>query len=199
MINIDKVYDLMANRGFQEPETGNLFFPAYIYTYPAAEEYELRKQVKLLIEKLRRPNHYLDCLVLNIYHELINYLKNAKFAGNSVFDLVIEKEKESHSEAASWVNDEMNAGFYDYLEDKVKEYFTEMQEKRVYLVIYGFGSAYPFIRASDFLKRTERLIKTFKMILFYPGEYEEANYSLFHLLHDDNMYRANYLNLQLGD
>jgi len=69
----------------------------------------------------------------------------------------------------------------------------------VFLVIYGFGSAFPFLRASELLKRTERLIKEFKVIVFYPGEYKDSKYSLFSLLNDDNMYRANYLNRQLGE
>ena len=82
MINIDKIFDLMADKEFQNPNTGNLFFPAYVYTYPPENEYEIRGQIDLLIDKLKRPNNYLDCLVFNIYHELIEYLKNESFAGN---------------------------------------------------------------------------------------------------------------------
>jgi hypothetical protein len=32
ILDSSKLYDLMADRGFQAPRTGNLFFPAYIYT-----------------------------------------------------------------------------------------------------------------------------------------------------------------------
>ncbi|WP_028298619.1 hypothetical protein [Olivibacter sitiensis] len=89
MISVDKIYDLMADKGFQEPRTGNLFFPAYIYTYPPQQEYAIREQIDLLIEKLKRPNHYLDSLAINIYQELLDYLKTEMFAGKSLFDLVI--------------------------------------------------------------------------------------------------------------
>ena len=65
--------------------------------------------------------------------------------------------------------------------------------------MYGFGSSYPYIRASELLKKTERLIKEFKIIIFYPGEYNESNYSLFNILNDDHMYRANNLNKLLGE
>lgn len=200
MINIDKIYDLMADKGFQEPRTGNLFFPAYIYTYPPNQELQFREQIGHLIDKLKRPNHYLDCMVINIYHELIQYLKEVSFAGKSLFDSVMEKEKEDPVEAIAWIQDEINHGdFYSRLEKKVKEHFKDDQEKRVYLIIYGVGSAFPYIRASKFLNKFEKLIKEFKIIVFYPGEYKDSRYSLFGVLNDDNIYRANNLNRLLGD
>jgi hypothetical protein len=198
MINVDKLYELMTDRGFQEPRTGNLFFPAYIYTYPPEREYEFRGQIKLMIEKLKRPNHFLDCLVVNIYEELIDYLKNETFAGQSIFDEIMEMK--SYDETFDLIRDEIdNNNFYEYFEKKVKDHFKPDQKKRVFLVVYGFGSSFPYIRASEFLKKTERLIKEFKVILFYPGEYKNSNYSLFGILNDDNMYRANNLNLQLEE
>lgn len=200
MISVDKIYDLMADKGFQEPRTGNLFFPAYIYTYPPQKEYAIREQISLLIEKLKRPNHYLDSLVVNIYQELIDYLKSEKFAGKTLFDLVVEKEREDPTEALAWIRDEVNHGeFYKKFEAKVKGHFNEDHDKKVYLIMYGFGSAFPFLRASELLKRTEKLIKEFKVIIFYPGEFTDSKYSLFGILNDDNMYRANYLNRQLGE
>ena len=190
----------MTDKGFQEPRTGNLFFPAYIYTYPPEEEYDIRQQIDLLTQKLKRPNHYLDCMVINIYHELIQYLKTESFAGETLFDMILDKEKEDPEDAFSWVLDEINHGdFYDRFEKRIKGYFKPDQEKRVFLIVYGFGSVFPYIRASDFLKKTERLVKEFKVILFYPGEYKDLNYSLFGILDNDNMYRANYLNRQLGE
>ena len=66
-------------------------------------------------------------------------------------------------------------------------------------IIYGFGTAFPYLRASDFLKKTEKLIKEFKVIVFYPGTYKNSNYSMFNELNDDNLYRANHLNNQLGE
>jgi len=199
MINIDKLYDLMADKGFQEPSTGNLFFPAYIYTYPPEKEYELREQLVLLSSKLKRPNNFLECLVINIYHELIEYLNSEIFSGQSLFDMISAKEKEDPREAYLWLRDEINEGqFYKNLEKKVKQHFEPVQQKRVYLLLYGFGSIFPYLRASDFLKKTERLIKDFKVVVFYPGEFNKARYSLFGILNDDHLYRANNLNLQLG-
>lgn len=200
MINVDKLYDLMADKGFQEPRTGNLFFPAYIYTYPSEKEYQIRENLDLLIEKLKRPNNYLDCLALNIYHEIIEYLKSEEFAGKSLFDLVIEKEQEDPEDAFSWVRDEINHGdFYKRFEKKLRTHFETSDDKRVYLILHGFGSSFPYLRASELLKQIESVIKEFKIIIFFPGEYKDSKYSLFAMLNDDNMYRANHLNNLLGE
>ena len=199
MNSTDKIYDLMSDKGFQEPRTGNLFFPAYVYTYKPELEYEIREQIAQLIKKLKRPNHYLDCLVINIYEELIDYLKADSFAGSTIFDSILEKEKEDYEDALNWILDEVDNGFYEYFEEKINGHFKEKNEKRVFLIIYGFGTAFPYLRASDFLKKTEKLIKEFKVIVFYPGTYKNSNYSMFNELNDDNLYRANHLNNQLGE
>lgn len=199
MLNSNKLFELMADKGFQEPRTGNLFFPVYIYTYEPAEEYEMRKEINLLIEKLERPNNYLDSLVINMYDEMIEYLKEEQFANRTLFDLISEKEKEDDEEALTWVRDEINEGnFYNNFTKKVKNHFGQNNEKKVYLVLHGFGTAYPYLRVSDFLKNTEQFIKEFKVIVFYPGNYDNNNYNMFGLLNDDNLYRANHLNKYLA-
>lgn len=188
----------MADKGFQDPSTGNLFFPAYIYTYPAENELELRAQIELLIEKLNRPNLFLDCLSINIYHELIAFLKQNSFSQNSIFDDILKLEKEDPEEAYIAIREELDF-FWEHLEKKVRDHFKDTtNDKRVFLLMYGFGTVFPYIRASELLKNTEKIIKEFKLILFYPGKYENTNYSLFGILNDDNMYRANHLNKILG-
>ena len=76
---LDKLYDFLSDKGFQNPDTGKLFFPAYIYTYDPKDEYQVRKEISDLIERLKRPNNNLNCLVINIYEEFINYLKSTNF------------------------------------------------------------------------------------------------------------------------
>lgn len=201
MINIDKIYDLMADKGFQEPGTGNLFFPAYIYTYNPEDEYEMRKKINAINENLKRPNHFLECKVLNVFNLMIDYLKNEKFGDKAVLDLILDKEKENPSDAHDWLYTELSGdAFYNFVDDTIADFFDDnTTEKKVYLLMYGFGASFPFIRASDFLKNIEKLIKNFKIIIFYPGYYKDANYNLFGILNDDNMYRANHLNKILGE
>lgn len=194
-MDLSNLIKYLEDKGFQDPKTGNLFFPAYMYLYEPEQEYQLREQIKILTARLQRPNHFLECLVLNIYDEFIDYLKSQTFAGETVFDQIMELEEDDVEDADDWIRDEINKeAFYDFIETKVKNYFKDSSAKRVYLLVHGFGSIFPYLRSSTFLKRTEKLVKDFKMILFFPGKYDKQHYSLFNVLSDENMYRVNLLN-----
>ena len=58
-----------------------------------------------------------------------------------------------------------------------------------YVLVKGFGTIFPYLRASRFMNRFEKYISGYKMILFSPGEVKE-NYNLFKLLNDEHLYRA---------
>ncbi len=208
IIDVDKLYDLMADKGFQDPLTGNLFFPAYIFTYDPKQEYEFRKELKMLEQKLARPNNSLESLSLNIFEEIVNYLKSRNFGDDTVLELMRKKELDEDESITHWVRDEVTNNdtqdedeltFFEFLSDKVQAYFKEKDDKKVYLILHGFGIAFPYLRASELLKNMEQKITNFKIIIFYPGHYENSQFSLFGMLNDENMYRANNLNLQLQD
>ena len=78
-IDFNEIIQLLSDKSFQDPRTGNLFFPVYIYTYPPAEEYEVRDKIEQAVKNLERPSNYLNTLSINIYHELIDFLKSKTF------------------------------------------------------------------------------------------------------------------------
>lgn len=197
-IDFDKIFELLSDKSFQDPRTGNLFFPAYIYTYKPEEEYDVRDKIEQAVKNLARPNNYLNTLSINIYHELIAFLKKKTFMKRPLLDLMIEKEKENPKAASYWVKDQM-PNFVKYFVDKVHEHFADEDGNKAYLIIYGFGSMFPYMRASELIKQTESLIKNFKVIVFFPGEYENSYYRLFNIFNDENTYRANHLNKMLSE
>lgn len=197
-IDFDKIFELLSDKRFQDPRTGNLFFPAYIYTYPPANEYEIRDKIEQAVNNLARPSNYLNTLSINIYHELIAFLKSRVFMKRSLLDQIIEKEKEDPNAASNWVKDQIK-NFIIHFEEKVEKHFADADKNKAYLILYGFGSIFPYLRASELIKQTESLIKDFKVIVFFPGEYEDSYYSLFEILKDENTYRANHLNNLLNE
>lgn len=197
-IDFDKIFELLSDKSFQDPRTGNLFFPAYIYTYPPANEYEIRDKIEQAVNNLARPSNYLNTLSINIYHELIGFLKSRVFMKRSLLDQIIEKEKEDPNAASNWVKDQIK-NFIIHFEEKVEKHFADADKNKAYLILYGFGSIFPYLRASELIKQTESLIKDFKVIVFFPGEYEDSYYSLFEILKDENTYRANHLNNLLNE
>lgn len=195
-MKLEELYDFLAAGSFQDRRTGNLFFPVYIYTYPPEMEYEIREHIAYLVEQLQRPSNYLDCMVLNIYEEMIRYVKETTFRGKSLFDEIAEKEKESPEEAEDWFQDEIDSPeFIEFIRQKVNQHFADRSDQtRAYLLLHGFGDAFPHLRTSTFLKRTESLVKDFKMIVFYPGDYDGKHYRMFTEIANDNVYRATRLN-----
>lgn len=192
---IDKIFQLLSSEDFKDPDTGLLFFPVYIYTYPAEKEFQIREQIDLLNEKLKRPSNNLNCLVINIYKEFIIYLKESTFAGTSLFDSILDLEKDNYEDSLEFIQEKANDDqFMNFIGQKFEAYFKEQQTDRVYLLLHGFGSVFPYLRLSTLLKNTEKYTKSFKLIAFYPGDFKNANYSLFSLFNDDNVYRANHLN-----
>jgi hypothetical protein len=196
MPDLSTLIAFLEEKGFQEPETGKLFHPTYIYTYDASEEYQLRMELDKLLKRLKRPNHFLDCMIINLFELFIMFLKNSSFGGKTILEQILKKEDESIEDSRQWINDEINSeAFYALVEEKITGYFGEPdQQKRVYLIVHGVGDIYPYLRASEFLKRMEHVVKNFKLILFYPGKYESSQYCLFGELKNDNIYRANLLN-----
>ena len=200
ILDVDRLYDLMADKGFQDPLTGNLFFPAYIFTYDPKQEYEFRKELLSLTKKLEKPNNSLESLSLNMFEEIITYLGERTFGNQTVLELMKAKELNENEDITDWIREEVTKeAFFDSLSQKIQAYFKEKDNKKVYLILHGFGSSFPYLRASEFLKNMEKSIKKYKIIIFYPGDYESSQFSLFGLLNDENVYRANNLNIQLQD
>ncbi len=194
-ITIDNIFHLLSREDFKDPDTGLLFFPVYIYTYPSEKEFQIRHQINLLDDRLKRPSNSLNCLVINIYKEFISYLQESKFAGASLFESIIELEQDYYEEALDFIQEKANDDqFMNYIGRKFKTYFDHQTSDKIYLFMHGFGSVFPYLRLSTLLKNTEKYTKKFKLIAFYPGDFKNANYSLFSIFNDDNVYRANHLN-----
>ena len=193
------LFDKLGQDLFQHPDSGNLFFPAYIYTYDPAKEYQIRDEIIQLSNRLIRPNINQECMVINIFQEFISYLKNETLSGETYFDVFIKQEKEGETAEALKNLTYMADGkaFLRFINDKIVKHFQlPSPKKKVYVLVNGFGSIFPFLRASDFLKRFEEFVSGggYKIIVFYPGKYENNHFYLFNEINNENIYRATLLN-----
>jgi len=190
-MTIPELYDQLCDKDFQDPYTGNLFFPAYMYMYDAEKEYEIDQEILSIKDRLYRPSNYLDIMVIDIFEEFTNYLKLTKFGKSTKFDYYIENESAKPQAIEDIIKrDAYDSRFLLYLNDKIQNHLSNATEYDVaYVFIKGYGNAFPYIRASRFMNNFEQYIKGFKLIIFYPGKAKEY-YSLFGLLKDENLYRA---------
>ncbi len=196
-MTIADLFEELSNKDFQDPETGTLFFPSYIYTYDPTKEYQIREEIEDLKERLIRPDNYIDCLIINIFHEFISFLKEQMFGDESLFDMIINQEETDPDGMEKLLKEKaISPEFFEYLDTKALKHFNlPSKYKKVYLMVHGFGSIFPYLRTSEFLKNYERFLAGgYKLITFFPGKYENKNYHLFNILNDENIYRATLIN-----
>ncbi|MEX2231757.1 MAG: BREX protein BrxB domain-containing protein [Cyclobacteriaceae bacterium] len=198
-MSIDKLYERLERKDFLNPSTADIFSPFFFYTYNASEEYQVRREIELLKQKLQRPLAMVDTLIINIYEILIEYLKNQTVAGKTQFDLLLELDKNGSDRLTTSLERLLSKkDFIQFLLEKIKSYLSEDSHlKKVYVFIHGFGTVYPYLRAHKLVSRLEEYVKVFKVIIFYPGQFSGSNYKLFGKLEANNIYRANNLNALL--
>jgi hypothetical protein len=193
------LFEELSKKEFQNPDTGNLFFPAYIYTYNPFEEYSLRDEIEEIKNRLIRTDIFQECMVINIYDEFINYLKSEKLEEETLFNLLIEFEKNEGVEEAFKNLKEVadSKEFLRTIDRKIVKHFElPSKYKKVYVLIHGFGSIFPYLRTSEFIKRFEEYVVGggYKIIAFYPGKFDNNHYYLFNEINSEDLYRAVLLN-----
>jgi hypothetical protein len=190
-MTITELYEQLADKDFQDHQTGNLFFPAYMYMYEAQNEYEVDREILEIKNRLHRPNNHLDVMVIDLFEAFCAYLKQEKFGKSNKYDSYISNElHKPEAIKKSLERDAYSVRFLNYLDVKIKEHLENADRYEVaYVFIKGFGNSFPYIRASRFMSNFEKFIKGYKLIMFYPGE-AKTYYSLFGLLKDENLYRA---------
>ena len=190
-MTITELYQQLSDKGFQDHLTGNLFFPAYMYVYDPAKEYEVSQEILNIKERLYRPTNYLEVMVMDIFQEFLEFLKSERFGKASKYEFFLEQETRQPDKVEKSLKQLANDDrFFKWLNHKIKEHFAKAGNAEVaYVFVKGFGAVYPYLRASKFMNNFEKYISGYKLILFYPGEAKDY-YHLFGLLNDENLYRA---------
>lgn len=203
---LDDVFRRLADPEFQNIGTGLMSFPAYVYVYPPGQEREFREAISRLPSRLRRPNVGQDPLLVNIFEELLEFLKEQTLGGRPLLSHILEKDKEDPEVAKDQLksqaqSDEFTQRMAKRFEEHVSggEASGESDLDRSYVLIHGWGEIYPYLRSSRFLDQLEKGIGDYKIILFYPGSYENGQFRLFGILSSNRVYRASYFNEMIGD
>ena len=160
-MTISELYTLLSDKDFQDHETGNLFFPAYMYMYNPEDEYEINEEVSDIKNRLHRPSNYLDIMVLDIFEEFISYLKQEKFGKVSKYEFYINNEENKPDAVNKALKaDAYNDRFLKYLDTKIQDHLKNADEYEVaYVILKGFGNSFPHIRASRLMNNFEKYIK----------------------------------------
>jgi hypothetical protein len=196
---VDKLYDRLQQKEFQDTVHGDLFYNYFIVPYDPSKEYEIRERIQWYCENLIRPVNYVNVLHIDIYEELCRFLDGRPFGNKypSYLQYLLEKEKAnktaSEGVARSLSQQAQGGEFIRYIHERIKAHKeSETENKTPYVFLSGFGNIYPYLRLSTFLNKYEEYNQTsnYKLIVFYPGKPDGNTFKLFDRFDDQHVYRA---------
>ena len=196
-MTVDELYKKLSDPGFQDTENGDLFYNFYVFQYDPEKEYEIQRQIQDLKDSLERPNNFIDLLALDIYEEFIEFLKEQEIWGTTFLEEVLNTDKVDPDGATKMLTEQANSEeFLKRLHEKILAHKKIDDDKqRPFIIFYGMGKMYPYLRTSTMLAKYEQynLSSEYKIIVFYPGQKDGNSYRLFNRLYDQNTYRATLL------
>lgn len=185
-MDLDKVFEALYNLLLQ-PDFGDRLggeIPLFIQPFDSAAQLYIEEHIDRLGTRLTRKG--VRTLKINLFDLAVQILKE-----QDILDVIIEDEK-------SIPKDDLIATMDSVLDissviiPKFQELIRENSPK--YVFISGVGHVYPFIRSHGILNNIDELTSECKLILFFPGDYNNQQLKLFSTVSDENYYRGINLN-----
>jgi len=136
---------------------------AIFIVYDKAEERRLRARMKLFdIATVAAGHNWLECDLTRVFARWMADTEYRDSYFESPEDLVLKLEDD----------------FLEHVAGRVREVLTAPDADENSVVgVYGIASLFGFVRVSELMKEIERDIRG-RMVVFFPGEYENSNYRL---------------------
>lgn len=198
-MTVDELFKKLSDPSFQDTENGDLFYNFFVFLYEPEKEYEIQRKIKEMKDSLERPTNFIDLLALDIYDEFIQFLKENEIWGNTFLEEVLNTDSQDSEGAKQMLTEQANSQeFLERIHAKImahKEKDKDDEMNRPFIIFYGMGKMFPYMRTSTLLVNYERfnLSNKYKIIVFYPGKKDGNSFSLFNRLYDQNTYRATIL------
>lgn len=179
----ENVFNKLSRPDFGENLGGEL--PLFIQPIKPSEQSKAEIEIVNLVKRLN--NKGIKAERINLYDLIVEILSEA-----GVLETLLNDEKELNKE-------EVVIPTLESLLDVSIEVIPRIQKKIEatepdYLIISGVGNAYPFIRSHNILNNIDSLTKGTKIVLFFPGEYDNLQLKLFGRISDENYYRGHNIN-----
>lgn len=176
---LEKITEIIKTEDFLEVKGVGNEILFYIFDYDPKEEMMVREYTKHIIKEFSRADSNRKVIEFDLYKMLIKFLKE-----EGDFENVIQlEEKEGKEYILKAVSVFINSESYC---KRIKE----MSQGYDVIFLTGIGKVYPFMRSHNILNNLQQYIDKKPVIIFYPGEYNEQELTLFNRFKDDNYYRA---------
>lgn len=181
-ILFEGVFQKLVSPDFGQNLGGEL--PLFIQPIPVCKQSELTGQTNRLVSRLAKKDKH--SIIIDLYELCIRILEE-----EGVLQTLLEEEKELDEDAISSTMDSL-LDIKEVVIPRISQIITD--ENPDFAFITGVGRVYPFLRSHGVLNNIEELANNCNLVLFFPGEYNNLQLSLFGIISDENYYRGHNLN-----
>ena len=177
----EDVYRKLISPEFGKNLGGEL--PLFIQPIPNQGQTELKDQTQRLVNRLVKENK--TAMSIDLYDLCVTLLEE-----EDVLETILEEEKNlEQGDIVSTIDSILD--IKSVVIPRISEMISEKNPD--FAFITGVGRVYPFIRSHGILNNLDELAKQNNIILFFPGEYNNLQLSLFGVISDENYYRGHNL------
>ena len=136
---------------------------AIFIVYDRADERRLRARKDLFALVTAETGHgWFECDLTKVFAE---WMANTEY-------------RDSYFESPEDLELKLEDDFLEHIAGRVREVLTAVKvDDNSVVGIYGIASLFGFVRVSELMKEVERDIRG-RVLVFFPGEYENSNYRL---------------------
>ncbi len=181
-ILFEEIFQKLISPDFGQNLGGEL--PLFIQSIPVTAQTELEGQTKRLVSRLGKKGK--TAIIINLYELAMQILEEER-----VLETILDNESDiPQDDIASTLDSilDIKSVIIPHIQDKICESNPD------FVFITDVGRVYPFIRSHGILNNIEELAMNNNLILFFPGEYNNLQLSLFGTISDENYYRGHNLN-----
>lgn len=180
-IIFEGVYQKLISPDFGQNLGGEL--PLFIQQIPVSKQSELKYQANRLVSRLAKQGK--KAIVIDLFCLSIKILDE-----EGVLQTLLEEEKELDSDTILSTLDSI----LDIKEVVIPRINNIIKDNELdFVLITGVGRVYPFLRSHSILNNIEGIANRCNIILFFPGNYNNFQLSLFGIISDENYYRGHNL------
>ena len=136
---------------------------AIFVVYDKADERRLRAHKDLFEMATTKAGH--DWLECDLTHAFAQWMADTEY-------------RDSYFESPEDLGLKLEDDFLKHVAGRVRDVLTSSKaDENLVVGIYGIASLFGFVRVSELMKEIERDIRG-RVVVFFPGEYENSNYRL---------------------
>lgn len=158
--------------------------PLFIQPIPNSGQTELKQQVERLTSRLQKKGK--TAFTIDLFQLCTKLLDE-----EDVLNTLLEEEANLEQEDIVATIDSI-LDMKSVVIPRINELIQENNPDFVFIT--GVGRVYPFMRSHGILNNIDELAKSNHLVLFFPGEYNNLQLSLFGVISDENYYRGHNLN-----